>query len=354
MEDGQWVDMLKPFLGISDADMDPKSIFHGMWDDYINLGPRLFEPVEHIEDAQLVVPPVPWQDRDERFFELIAKAKANEKQTVIFFHDDSDEPVCLDSAYVTIFRTSFYRTTRLNNEFALPAWHEDFVKKYLAGKLKVRKRGSKPIVGFCGHVEPYTLGKRLHTNLSHMRYAVRRYIKGKPFCLDLNLWLLNKVKHFSNITARSKAVFSCKKSDLVDHNFIMRDSFGIVDNNVFVSERTRSLRLEYVNNIIDSDYTLCGRGAGNFSFRLYETLCCGRIPIFVDTDCIFPYEPFIDWKKIGIWVDYRDIKHIDEIVLTYHQNISPEDFENRQIENRKIWEEWLSVAGFFKNFYRHF
>ena len=32
LKDGQWIPMLNPFLGISDADMDPDSIFYGMWD----------------------------------------------------------------------------------------------------------------------------------------------------------------------------------------------------------------------------------------------------------------------------------------------------------------------------------
>ena len=48
-------------------------------------------------------------------------------------------------------------------------------------------------------------------------------------------------------------------------------------------------RLEFVNNILGSDYTVCMRGGGNFSVRFYETLSLGRIPVFIDTDCLLPW-----------------------------------------------------------------
>lgn len=60
-----------------------------------------------------------------------------------------------------------------------------------------------------------------------------------------------------------------------------------------------------------SDYVLCARG-GDFSYRLYETLSYGRIPVFVDTDCVLPYDSEIKWKDYCVWVDEKEVNRIGE------------------------------------------
>ena len=106
--------------------------------------------------------------------------------------------------------------------------------------------------------------------------------------------------------------------------------------------------------MVGSDYVLCIRGAGNFSYRLYETLSCGRIPVFVDTDCVLPYERWIDWPSLGVWLPEKDLPRIAERVAAFHELLSPTEFRERQRACRRLWEEWLSPVGFFANFYRHF
>ena len=57
-----------------------------------------------------------------------------------------------------------------------------------------------------------------------------------------------------------------------------------------------ALRHDFFNNIISTDYTVCVRGTGNFSARLYETLALGKIPIFFNTDSVLPFNEKIDWN----------------------------------------------------------
>ena len=80
--------------------------------------------------------------------------------------------------------------------------------------------------------------------------------------------------------------------------------------------RDFGVRQEYLHNMIDSDYMLVIRGAGNASFRLFETLCSGRIPVLVDTDCVLPYEEQVDWKQYCVWVDQTELPYIAEKVAT--------------------------------------
>ena len=115
-------------------------------------------------------------------------------------------------------------------------------------------------------------------------------------------------------------------------------------------------QLEFLQNLLESDYILCARGNGNYSFRLYEALACGRIPLFIDTDCVLPFDFAIDWKRFGVWVDQVDDPHLRSVadrVAEFHASISGEEFEELQVACRRLWEEWLSPEAFFANFHRH-
>ena len=112
-------------------------------------------------------------------------------------------------------------------------------------------------------------------------------------------------------------------------------------------------RLEFLENLLESDYVLCARGYGNYSHRLYEALACGRIPLFIDTDCVLPFDFAIDWKRFCVWVDQVDLRSVADRVAEFHASISGEEFEELQVACRRLWEEWLSPEAFFANFHRH-
>ena len=110
-----------------------------------------------------------------------------------------------------------------------------------------------------------------------------------------------------------------------------------------MSDRNKST-LEYYNNIRESDYVLCLRGGGNYSRRLYETLLMGRIPIFINTDCILPLIDQIDWKKHVVWIEWKERDRIVEIVSQFHNNLSDDAFQDLQLSNRKLWLEKLQTC----------
>lgn len=149
------------------------------------------------------------------------------------------------------------------------------------------------------------------------------------------------------------------KSRHVETNFIIREAFygafysravpGDFGNRALLQR----LRQEFVHNLVESDYILCVRGNGNFSYRLYETLSCGRIPVFINTDCVLPYDFAVDWKEYCVWVELQELPHIGEKVAEFHARLSPADFKELQCRCRDFWQHWLSPEGFFANFHRH-
>ena len=103
-----------------------------------------------------------------------------------------------------------------------------------------------------------------------------------------------------------------------------------------------------------SDYVLCARGHGNYSIRFYETLSSGRIPVFINTDCVLPFEEWIDWKRYCVWVEEHEVARVAEKVAEFHDGLSDGEFRDRQRACRQLWSEWLSPLGFFTNFRRYF
>src|SRR5690606_4769617 len=146
---------------------------------------------------------------------------------------------------------------------------------------------------------------------------------------------------------RALVLKNLQKSPDIISNFIPRKKYraGITAN-----KERHCTTLEFYENINDSDYVVCVRGAGNFSVRFYETLAMGRIPIFINTDCALPLQREIEWKKHVVWVDYNERKQVVQKVKQFHDARYEGDFKDLQIANRKLWEERLTLGGFFKMF----
>jgi hypothetical protein len=134
-----------------------------------------------------------------------------------------------------------------------------------------------------------------------------------------------------------------QKDSRIETDFIIRGGFwaaGISDKH--------AARKVYIENILASPYALVARGAGNFSYRLYEVLSCGRIPVFIDTDCVLPFDEFIDWHSYGVWLDSSAVNDLPERLLAFHQQISPAEFELQQLRCRKLYEDYIRPEAFFR------
>jgi hypothetical protein len=314
--------MLAPFWGKNPE--DPEDPSSGRFDRYVEVGRTLFELVP-LERAKLAVFPCEWR-KDlaadaERFMDAAGRLG---RGTAVFVGSDEHEHVPHDDAIV--FQTSLYRSSRRENEFAQPAWSEDFISAHLGGRLPTRRKRPKPVVGFCG------LAPRRRELLLRLR------------------------AHSSHTSVRARALRLLRTHDGVETNFVERQRFlgGAISGGKVDLATMQRVRREYVQNIVDSDYVVCTRGAGNFSYRLYETLSCGRIPVFVDTDCVLPYDLLVDWRAHCVWVDEDELPQIGDKVLEFHERLGEKEFLEVQHDCRRFWEQYISPEGFFSNFHRHF
>ena len=338
--------IIYPFLGTSLDQANGKvwetTVTQPSLKNFISIANKLFE-LSAIEDSDFIVLPNDLSFLNDevklKAFKLIslAKQKTINKPVVGFFSGDRSHlslPLELDA----VFRDSLYETIRKINDFAMPIWIDDLTKSYGDNKLVIREKKHKPSVGFCGYIAPNNLKTYSKALLYRSRQILPHANRQIP-------------PHHTGHVIRKLAIETLQRSLLVETNFVLRSQAGLIGNNV---SQAKAYRKVFVQNLQESDYIFCCRGSGNHSNRLYETLCYGRIPVFLNTDCVLPFDFDIDWKKYLVFVEEKDISRIDKIIYDFHSSLSPSDFVDFQMKCRNLWLERLSPEGFFTHFHRHF
>lgn len=239
---------------------------------------------------------------------FIHKAQVLKRPVLIDATGDCVDEVPIKNSI--ILRNSVYKKDLKNNEIIIPAYAEDF------GKPIPKKLSPVPVIGFVG-------------------WSKENFFK--------SLYITERTP---GIVIRSLAIKYLDKTVGIKTNFILRKSYSghikTIDGDV------KRYRTEFVNNIMDSDYTLCVKGSGNFSVRFYETLSLGRIPLVVDTDNVFPLEEKINYREFCLFVSYKNLDKIGKLLLDFHRSLSSNDFFNKQYRAREVFEKYLRIDSFTK------
>lgn len=110
-----------------------------------------------------------------------------------------------------------------------------------------------------------------------------------------------------------------------------------------------SVPMENFNNFIDitcsSKFSFAPRGYGKSSFRLYEIMQLGSVPVYVSNEHYLPWMDELDWNDFCVPVNEDEIEEIDSIL----KSISDVEY-NKLLENgKKVYEEYFTLEGMFKN-----
>jgi hypothetical protein len=235
---------------------------------------------------------------------------------------------------VYVLRQSGYHSSRTPFQLGMPVFFGDPLKKFDLPSKPLTKP-DRPKVGFCGQAnfkwtaKAKTLGKLFLRNQAY--YLGLTYDEPQALLApeSLRFQILNKLK----------------ESEKVDTAFLI--SKGGYNQYLKAQDTHKKQKLAFYQNIWQNPYTMCVRGFGNFSVRFYETLALGRIPLFINTDCVLPWDQDLNWRNHVVWVEQSDIKKLPELLADFHHQIHPDDFKAMQLKNRELWENKLSSKGFF-------
>lgn len=246
--------------------------------------------VDKIEECDFIILPYKWNGFTDITKKILTEGRIHNKKLIVVFNDDSYENIDLDIDEAIIFRTSFLKTTQKSNEFSIPAFINDSFKNNILQEKKLN-------IGFCGY---------------------NHYERKKA----LEILLLDKD---------------------INCDFIIRKSF-------WAQEIKKEVAIkEFINNVESNIFSFTSRGSGNFSYRFYEILSMGRIPVLLNTDCVLPFDNILDYNQHCLIIDISDIQNISNKLKDFFKEKTISELIDIQENNRKLYLEYLSPEGFLNN-----
>jgi len=115
----------------------------------------------------------------------------------------------------------------------------------------------------------------------------------------------------------------------VQNYYFRENSKGIFHMN---SEQKRIELIKFLKEIAKSKFVFCPRGVGSSSFRLYQTMMVGSVPIETGMND-YPFDSEVDWETFCISGNLRDIR----LLIQKSKQIN---FENYRENGMQFWDKF--------------
>jgi len=97
-------------------------------------------------------------------------------------------------------------------------------------------------------------------------------------------------------------------------------------------------------------YTLCPRGYGAQSFRFYEALQLGSVPIYIhDDNKWLPFEDKINYSSFSIIIHEKNINMLTNII----ENIDKNEYYSMYIKGQEIYKEYFTMFTVYYEIYNY-
>jgi hypothetical protein len=106
------------------------------------------------------------------------------------------------------------------------------------------------------------------------------------------------------------------------------------------SEEIERQKQLYADVIARSKFVLCPRGAGPSSFRIFETMAAGRVPVILSDPWVPPAGP--DWNNCAIFIPENEVDQIGAILEKHEDR-----FPVMGPAARQEWEQWFAPDTLF-------
>lgn len=99
--------------------------------------------------------------------------------------------------------------------------------------------------------------------------------------------------------------------------------------------------INFVNITSASKFTLCPRGYGLTSFRLYEAFQLNSVPVYISDRHYLPWADELNWNDFCVLITEPEIENIENIL----ESISDDKY-NKMLDNgRKVYKNYFTLDG---------
>jgi hypothetical protein len=100
-------------------------------------------------------------------------------------------------------------------------------------------------------------------------------------------------------------------------------------------KRVQHQKERYREVVLRSKFVLCPRGFGTSSYRLFETLSLGRVPVILSDDWV--RQPGPDWDRCAIFVPEREVASMPRLLEARER-----EFPELAANARLVWDTWFA------------
>ena len=128
-----------------------------------------------------------------------------------------------------------------------------------------------------------------------------------------------------------------------DADCVMRQQLWSASNNTV---RKSEFETEFFAYLKRSKFTLCPRGLTANSYRIYQAMAMGSIPVICSDDFPFPMSDVVRWEDFSVVVPEKEAEHVYDKLVEY-------DVETvaRMAESAKrAWQEWFAPVAMLRYF----
>jgi len=103
-------------------------------------------------------------------------------------------------------------------------------------------------------------------------------------------------------------------------------------------EKDEDNHKKYIDHLNKNYFSLCPRGTGPGSIRLYESMGCGCIPIIISDDYKKPLDWYLNWDDFSITIMESEIACIPDII----NNIPDDEIEKMSETSNNVFQKYFS------------
>ena len=98
---------------------------------------------------------------------------------------------------------------------------------------------------------------------------------------------------------------------------------------------------DFIESSLKSKFVLCPRGYGATSFRLYEAMQLGAVPVYISDRFWLPWTHELDWHEFCIIIRVDDVQNLPQIL----RSIPDEVYKRMQGKIKEIYTNYFTLEG---------
>ena len=100
----------------------------------------------------------------------------------------------------------------------------------------------------------------------------------------------------------------------------------------------------FMNITSRSIFTLCPRGYGRNSFRMYEAMQLGSIPVYIYDEDWRAFKDNVNWDEFSVSIHYTNLNNLNSIL----NSISQDKIEQMSKNAIKAYDDFFSLESLSK------